>query len=214
MGYVDEFLSLKCSGDVLNIVNPLGTKAQKEITESMAIIKWLKRIAIKEPMKYTLYDLCAGNALTSILAVHLLPIKQAYAVDKRIRKRNWGLAKRFEYLNMDIGKADILSNLFLPCDNNIVISVHPCSKLAERVIGIYLQSQTEHLILMPCCNGSVYHHKEDKKFNEEIPIGIKKKLSKYDLWCWNLARKAKGTFVVDDKVFSPKNGIVLASKEK
>ena len=95
--YLNHFLSLKCSSDVLEVVNPLGNKAAKEITESMAVIKHIKRIAIAEKHKYGLLDLCAGNALTSVLAVHLLPIKGAIAVDKRVRNRKWDMVKRFKY---------------------------------------------------------------------------------------------------------------------
>jgi len=39
MSYLQKFLALRCSGDVLNVVNPLGNKAEKEISESMACLR-------------------------------------------------------------------------------------------------------------------------------------------------------------------------------
>ena len=95
--YLNEFLKLKCCGDILNIVNPVQ-RIEKEISEAMGLLKIIKKIALKDPMKYTLYDFCAGNALISVTAVHLLPIKYAYAIDKRKRNRNWEKVKRFEYV--------------------------------------------------------------------------------------------------------------------
>lgn len=38
--YLDEFLSLKCAGDVLNVCSPIA-RAEKEISEAMAVI-WIR----------------------------------------------------------------------------------------------------------------------------------------------------------------------------
>jgi hypothetical protein len=206
-GYLSQFHNLKCSGDVLNVVNPLGKNSVKEITESMAIIKWLKGIVIKQPMKYILYDLCAGNALTGILAAHLLPVEDVYAVDKRDRNRDWSLCQRFSYVNFDIDSNLVNSDLIYPLQS-IIVSVHPCTRLANRIVDIYLEnSHVEHLIMMPCCEGQ-----KNEVFLNTIPLPIRNKLSRYELWCWQLAEKVGGTFVIDNKVLSSKNGIILASK--
>lgn len=68
--YVSEFLSFKCAGDVLNIVNPVK-RAEKEISESMAIINKLRPLVLADPMKYTLIDMCAGNALANLFNLNL-----------------------------------------------------------------------------------------------------------------------------------------------
>lgn len=200
--YVSEFLSLKCAGDVLNIVSPLGDKAQKEITESMAVVKRLRSISLRKPMEYTLYDLCAGNALTSVIAVHLLPIKHAVAMDKKPRKRQWRLAKRFQYVTKDIYDIDPKYNI---APNSIIIAVHACTDLSNRVINIYLESDASYLILMPCCEG--------KKTLYFPPI-FKEKLGTYLWWSYQLALKAKGRLLVDEKVISPKNALIIARKKE
>ena len=164
--YVKEFLSLKCSGDVLNVVNPLGSKAQKEITESMAIIKKMKGIFLEQPMKLNLYDLCAGNALTSVLSVFLLPVLKAYAYDVKGRNRNWENASRFKYTLSNIYKLD--PSTIGP--DSVIISVHPCSKLAVRVCEIFNESSAKHLFLMPCCVGS---------YKTSFGMPLQKKLGKY-----------------------------------
>ena len=198
--YVSRFLALKCSGDVMNTVAPMGSGTKKEITESMGVIKKLKNLTIKHPMKYTVYDMCAGNALTSVLSVFLLPVKNAIAIDKRPRKRHWENAKRFEYQNKDIYELD-------PTEikpNSIIIAVHPCKNLARRIIDIYKESKASHLILMPCCKGKT----------TPVPYIIKKRIGSYLIWCWQLADKCNGTFVIDNEIISPKNCIITASKKE
>ena len=208
--YQDEFLSLKCAGDVLNVVSPLGNKAKKEISESMAIIKVLRPIILKNPHMYTLYDLCAGNALTSVIAVHLLSLEKAIAIDKRKRKRRWNKIKRFEYTVNNLFELKKLSDARL--EGGIIIAVHPCGKLANEVIRLYNNSPLiSHLILMPCCNGKI-----DSNFANQLnklPKLLRNRINKYELWCWYLASLCKGSMTIDKKVLSPKNIIVTASKK-
>lgn len=204
MEYVTKFLKLRCAGDVLNVVSPLGKNVRKEISETMAIIRYIKPIVMKKPDEYTLYDFCAGNALTSVLSVFLLPVKKAIAVDKEVRKRNWRLAKRFEYWFEDIKE-------FNPKrieENSIIISIHPCSVLAEIVIDIFRKSKAEYLILMPCCYGS---------FELDLPTLLKEKLDAYEEWCLHLYNKCKEfcqkvNLNRDKKCLSPKNIILTAQK--
>jgi len=203
--YTNEFLSMKCSGDVLNIVNPMA-RAEKEITESMSIIKKLRPIALSAPMKYTLIDLCAGNALTSVLAIHLLPFNQAIAVDKRPRTRRWGNADRFIYKQADIHTMPYYS--YAPNDSeSVIISSHACGDLSRRIIEIYNDYPLcKHLIMLPCCVG---------KFQSSIPQALSKKLGRYLLWCHDLWLSAKGhsTISSDNKCLSPCNTIITAHKD-
>ena len=197
--YVEKFLKLRSSGDILNVVHPVN-KMQKEITESMAIIKQLKKVVLKEPMKYTVYDLCAGNALTSVISTFLLPIKKAIAIDILPRKRKWFLAENFEYQTENIYSID--PSTF--DENSIIIGVHTCTSLANRIIELYQKSKAKHLILMPCCVGQVVN---------DYPQIVREKLGKYLLWSWQLSQKANGKFIVDEKMMSPKNAIVIAHKK-
>lgn len=201
--YVSEFLGLRCAGDVLNIVNPLGTKACKEITESMAIIKRLRQIILRRPMKYTVVDLCAGNALTSVLAVFLFPIKKAMAMDKRPRRRHWEMARNFRYIITTIEETIGTVSWPVPA---IVISIHPCKGLAIQVIDLYRRIPAfRHLILMPCCKGGLPKENQVKGL-------VAEKLTAYERWCVGLASMVDGTVVKDKKCLSPCNCIVTASK--
>ena len=98
MSYVKQFMALRCAGDVLDACGPFKN-GEKEINESMAVLQRVRRIVLAEPMKYTLVDLCSGNALTPVLAVHYLPIVKAYAVDINPHERRWDKVRRFEHLH-------------------------------------------------------------------------------------------------------------------
>lgn len=197
--YISKFLSLKCSGDVLNIVNPINN-AEKEISESMAIIKRLKSIILERPRYYNIIDLCAGNALTSIIAIHLLPITTAIAVDKLPRDRNWGAVHRFSYLYQNIHETLTES---LINDRTILISSHPC-KNARRVVELYRSTPAAAMILIPCCEGSL---------KNKYPQLIHEKLGHYLTWCYDLAIDCGGNMIVDSKILSPKNCVIVDRKD-
>lgn len=200
--YITEFLQLRCAPDVLGIVSPLGDKATKEISESMACIKRLKSIALSDPMRYRVLDLCAGNALTSVLAVHMLPVRSAIAIDKRPRGRDWHKAKRFDYWTEIINAWDYRKEI---TEDDILLAVHPC-KTATKIVDIYLGSAASHLVMMPCCEGQVSGF-----FSQTY---LRERLSKYECWCLYLADKVGGRIVSDKYCLSPKNIIVTASKVK
>ena len=203
--YLSKFLSLTCSPDVLLAVNPLNRPA-KEISESMAIIKRVKRFVFDENGEaknpdYTLYDLCAGNALTSVISAHLLPIKNNIAIDQQPRDRHYERVRKFEYRKADIFELE--PDYF--DKGSIIIGVHPCIKLAERVVELYNKSQAEHLVLMPCCQGGI---EKQYGFTKEY-------LGGYLAWCFQLACNSEGGILeVDENVLSPKNGVITASKNK
>ena len=205
--YLDQFFTLQCCGDVINAVTPLN-KAAKEITEAMAVVRRLKPFFLKRPMEVTLVDLAAGNALTTILAAHLLPVKMTYAVDKDPRRRP-GHAKveRFLYLQEDIFRPDwacTLGELDVGC--SVLVSVHPCAALATRIVDLYLATpRAIGLVLMPCCHGP-------QDTPKRIPTAFRQRISGYDAWAWWLAERAGGDLVVDRDVLSPCNAIVVARK--
>ena len=216
-GYLSEFLSLKCVGDVWNVVNPLGTKAQKEITESMAMIHVLRSIVLRRPMELHLIDMCAGNALTSVLAAHLLPIALATAVDKRERKRRWDAVKRFRYIVRDIKEfehVDYRDNTGKYNPHSIIVmAVHPC-KTAPDIVKYFIQSEAaEYLLMMPCCRGGV------DRFVKRFTTLELEKFGRYEQWCLYLAelcRESKGVKVQvyrDKKCISPCNIMIVAEKE-
>lgn len=171
----------------------------------MAIIKRLRPIILKEPKKFVLFDLCAGNALSSLIAVYLLPIINAVAIDKKIRKRNWKLVKRFEYCIRDLYKIKSFN------DTGIIVSVHPCGKLAKEIIRIFNNSpDIKKLIMMPCCIGQIPNNFANQM--NKLPNLLKNKISKYELWCWYLANLCNGEMEQDNKVLSPRNIIITAMK--
>ena len=197
--YMERFLSLRCCGDVLNSVSKMS-RPEKEVSESMAIIKHLKNIVLAKPNKYAVIDLCAGNALTSVLAVHLLPIKYAIAIDKHKRKGEYNRVSRFDYLEGDID----LNYYNINRKDSVWISVHPC-QTAEKIVKLFNKSKAHALIMMPCCHGL-----SDDVFGKSW---LRRKLSEYDLWTYHLAKKIKNAnvkIVTDKYCLSPRNNIIIA----
>lgn len=198
--YVDEFLSMKCCGDVLNVCNPIGKNARKEITETMALIKRVKPLTLHDKGKYNVLDLCAGNALTSVLAVHLLPVDYAIAIDKRPRDRQWNHVKRFQYKLIDIYDIEwntpgAIQKRFINKDT-IIVSSHPCGELARRIVSIYKQSNAKALFMLPCCYG---------KLHRKYPQELFTKMGHDWVWCYDLAQDIGAKLTKDVKCISPRN---------
>ena len=199
--YLNKFLSLDCCGDILNIVTPIS-HAPKEITESMAIIERLRGEVLPDPMKYQILDLCAGNALTSLTSVFLLPVKQAVAVDKKKRNRDYHKANRFRYVELDIFTDEIFN--FID-ENTIIISVHPCRGMAARVVEIYNNSPARSMYLMPCCIG---------KYRIPAKQFLCENMGKYQAWCYYLASLCNGSIdiEIDANCISERNAVLSAHK--
>jgi hypothetical protein len=207
--YVKEFNNLNCNPEILDVVLPVQ-RQRKEITESMAMIKILRKIVLKrKDFQYQIFDFCAGNALTSVIASFLFKNVSCFAIDIRPREREWSKVKNFEYLNSDIRKEDwgLLIKTFKkihPHIKTIIMSVHPCIDLAETILSIHRTSKSNYLILMPCCQG--------KTAGYSLPEVIVKKIGKYLRWCLYLQNKIEGNskLYIDNFCLSPKNAIITA----
>jgi hypothetical protein len=198
--YIDKFLALRCAGDVHNVTFPVQNMA-KEISESMGMINHLRSLVLKEPMRYTLLDLCAGNALTGIIGIHLLPIKAAHAFDiKPHTKRNYQDVKRFTYHQQDInaneGPLPDLMRTLAPTDT-IIIGVHPCGMLATTIINLAFLYQVEHVAVMPCCQSQI------EPWMASVPF-----LSREEKWLMTLASPHKLHIKVDRHIMSPRRYIL------
>jgi len=200
--YLDEFLALKCAGDILNIINPVQSIC-KEISESMSIIKRIRGDLLENKLFYTIYDLCAGNALTSIILAHLLPVKKCIAIDKRERFRKWDRVNKFKYIFDNIFDFNNYD------DNSIVMGIHPCGNLAVRIIDIFNDyKEIKVLYLMPCCVGNMNLNKIQNNLFDQV--------TKYERWCMYLFEliNSKNKSLAHDKyIMSPANIIIKAIKE-
>jgi len=196
--YLKEFLALRCAGDVLNATHPVS-KAAKEITEAMAVVKRLKSWAIQHPMELILWDLCAGNALTGILAAYLLPFKRVIAVDRKRRKRQgYQNVRRWEYRECDV--SEILPEID---SNSILVASHPCGQAAIDICMLYAETDARAMAILPCCVG---------KLQGKFTALEHNRFSRYEQWCLGLARLVGGNCKRDNHVASPANILVWATK--
>ena len=196
MNYIERFLQYKCSGDILNAVNPINHTC-KEISESMAIIQKIKGLTLQNKMELTVLDLCAGNALTSIMSVFMLPVKNAIAIDKKPRERKgYATVNRFEYRQGDIYDFDYVDSK----SGYVIIASHPCEH-ALKIIDLYNQSEAKALCIIPCCR--TQHNYQNAQFLKDSHM------SKYDIWCLYLSSLVPGSKLTKCKnILSPCNNII------
>ena len=205
MKYMDEFLALKCSGDILNTVVPIRN-GSKEISEAMGVRSVVRDFVLnRAPMKYTLLDFCAGNALLGIISAFTLPIKQVISIDHEPRRVRMEYIKKFEYR-----KANILKDKIEIPEDSIICAVHPCKTLAEKIINIYNENENaKKLVIMPCCVDPGYVNKINIKHREYLETTL---MDGYNKWCWYLSRLTDGIMFIDKDVESIKNIIITADK--
>lgn len=199
--YLDRFLKYRCAGDIMNVVGKMS-RPEKEITESMGIIRKAKGLFLESPMKYHVIDMCAGNALTGILSVFTLPVSHATAIDLQKRNGRYDLVNRFNYI-----EGDIMNIRSFIKDTTVIFGVHPCQS-ARLIIDIFNNSDAKALYLLPCCEGS--YSLRGLSFLHE-------KLDSYDLWTYWLAQridaKAEVSITRDEKILSPKNNVISAIRK-
>ena len=204
MNYLERFLRLKCSADVLSILSPFSSGYTKEISEAMCIFGNLKNEIInnKVEQKYNVVELCAGNPLISTLLSFTLhkQIEHCTAIDKKKIVRNYERINNFEYFEHDIYDSLVFKYIN---SNTIIIAIHSCGELSKRIIEIYNKSDARYLFLMPCCEGKMEF--KNKYF-------LKEKLGRYITWCIYLSDLCGGKVKQDNYVISPKNGLIMAKK--
>lgn len=178
------------------------TKVEKEISESMALIRAVRADALAAE-QVTLFDLCSGHGLTGIIAAHLWRNVTVIAVDRNPRCNS--SPQRFREVPTSITTQGWLvqaRELASRC-HNVVVASHPCRALAHRVIATYLSLPgTRTLAMMPCCIGrsSPYPGREL----------ITQKIGRQAAWAAGLAWEAHGDVRQDKLVLSPCNYIVVA----
>ena len=200
--YLDKFAGLKCAADVLDATRPIN-KEDKEITEAMAVVKVLRKFTLKHPGRFTIIDLCAGNALVSVIAAHLLPVKKCIAIDIADRPRPYDRVNNFQYLQADIMTPTLPQWLCMQGSSVILVATHPCSYRASRIIDVYNSTPNAvGLVMVPCCSG----YYPEKRHLEHTFGGY----TSWCLWLWKqLPPNAK--FKIDTHILSPKNCILYHS---
>lgn len=204
MKYVSEFLSLRCATDIIGISYPVQ-RMPKEISEAMAMVRRVRSWALNDPNTYALVDLCSGNGLVPLLTAFTLPIKHNYAVDSKPRDREWDKVRKFSYIHGDIYSNHIQELIENAGDKVILTSCHACKNLASRVVELYQECKNvKKLVLMPCCVGKL-------PFN--VSDDMLKQMGRDNLWALYLNQMAEGRLTKDDAAMSPKNRIIVASKD-
>lgn len=204
MDYVERFLNLKCSTDILDILKPIHSGISKEISEAFSMIRRVKTIIMGKDKKYNILELCAGNPLFSVTSAFLLPVEESVAIDLHIPKREYSKVRKFEYSKFDIFNNNIFDYID---EDTIIVSIHPCNNLAIRITDIYNKSKSQYLFMMPCCVKKQPIIKSNMKF-------IIDELGNYKAWVYYLSTLCHGkiSIVVDNYCLSDRNIVISASK--
>jgi len=198
--YIDRFLTLKCAGDIINILQPISSGTAKEVSEAWTIFKRVRKQVFKaEKGYYNLVELCAGNPVSGLISHFCLPFKWTVSIDKRLIKREYSKIERYSYITKNIYDNDITKYID---DRSIIISSHPCKDLASRIVDIYNTTEAAGLYLLPCCEGAI-----PQFFQKQFLL---KQLGRYYLWSYWLATQCCGKIEIDKKCISPKNCIITA----
>ena len=209
---VSEFLSLECCEDILNVLNPINN-IEKELTESMSVVKEIKSLVMDKSKTFGIIELCAGNSLTSIISLFLYPqVKKVISLDIRMRDRDWDKIDNFNYVFADIYMNSLIHNglideLEREVDEVMMVSIHSCGRLSEQVIRHFNTGNANYLFLNPCCEKGV-----DPK---RMPQVVLDKLGKYLSWAFYLFNKIysdEKKLKQLNKSLSPKNLLIMAKK--
>jgi len=200
--YINQFLTLRCAGDIVNILQPISSGAAKEVSEAWTILKRLRKQVLKaEKGYYNLVEFCAGNPVSGLISHFCLPFSWAVSIDRRVIERNYSKVERYSYIKKDIYDKDITKYIN---DKTLIISSHPCGELAVRIIEIYNKTEAAGLYLIPCCEGTI------PKFSQKQ--FLLEQLGRYHLWSYWLATQCCGKIEIDKKCISPKNCIITTTR--
>jgi len=196
MSYVSEFLNLKCSVDILQIIKPLK-KIDKEISEAYSIIRQIRQIKNRE--NYQIIDFCSGNALVPIISSFLFPeIEKNIAIDKNKLNREYDKINRFKYVKANIYDEGL--NIFLKENINqkcILTSIHACKKLSFKICDIFISNEKfEYLFLMPCCidKNKIIEILGIELFN----IFLELNMDMYDIWSYSIIKYCQKSYIMGE----------------
>lgn len=106
----------------------------------------------------TIIDLCSGNGLSSFAFQFNNLANKSLMIDIRKPKRFEKIKKLFEaydfeynYPIEDINSEDFQLSNFCKLEKSAIVSIHPCSRLGDKVIDIALKSKIP-FALMTCCH--------------------------------------------------------------
>lgn len=203
-----EFKEMSCYTDIFSRFEHMK-HFEKEYSESMSMITYIKNDLLLHPGTINVIDLCAGSALTGVLLAYITPIKHVICFDKFKRKNvNVDNVQRFSFIEGDLYNDSIYE---LIDENTVILGCHLCRDLSYRAVEIYEKSQAYKCVLMPCCHAG----------NENKPIDgwLLEQLGQYGMWCYQIARKidtekSEVRITKAQQCSSPKNNVILAQKRR
>jgi len=137
-----------------NLINT-GFK-EKEIEKARAFISLISPLFKNYTNNGKVIDLCSGNGLASFMFLLNNSRSQSVMYDIKRTNKFARLERLFQDCELDyeFNQQDINEPISLDNRSRVIISIHPCSELADRVIHLGLKSNIPFAV-MTCCHKQV-----------------------------------------------------------
>jgi len=118
----------------------------------------------------TLIDICAGNGLASFIFQYYGFAEKSLMIDIKRPKRFFKLEDLFKKYNLNYSytEKDILKDIEIARGSNVIISIHRCSYLSDKVIDIGLKHQLPFALMTCCHNCKIKDYKLVKKVDKRM----------------------------------------------
>lgn len=130
-------------------------KRKEYFETTITIDKSLKLIKnhFKVKRLHTVYDICSGHGFNALYSVVKNHAKYSVSIERRFPRASYRLQEhynrfrnRVEYREQDIYKNDYSGLEKI----SLILSIHPCRKLAYRVCDIAIKNRLP-IVIVPCC---------------------------------------------------------------
>jgi len=209
--------------------NMRGKSLRKEISESFGALhacqRALAQLGVESGHGVTVFDLCCGKGLESLVLAKSLPQAQVVAVDTNpnMELGHFRHQANLSFLALDVTSASAGSRLAAAAAEKalttaqpaaaplLIVGVHLCGSLSDHAMRLFKEAPgPAALVLLPCC------------FDGRDPsIKRRAKMLRVDphryrclsmLMSLPTSEQEKRELLVDDDIMSEKNSILIATR--
>ena len=128
---------------------------------------------------HTVYDICASHGFNIVYILARNKAKYGTAIDikpSKASQRLWSYYPRLS-ARMNYTQENIYETEYNLEDNSLVLAIHPCRNLCNRVVDISVENNLP-VVISPCCVGKI-----DPFFQ------LFENITHYDKWCLTVGQK-------------------------
>lgn len=174
--YVNDFMKLKCSLDVLPMV--LGTgDISKEISEIMGFWNAIRKNINIHPGDSEVDVFVVGDGNTPRLGAFIACMSRwnVVSIDPRMKNKNWGIKR---LITFSFKFEDVIVNYFSSGKKAIILLPHAHVNAEEVLLKFGTDATERHLISSPCCepNNQLLNKKPEIFYRDTRVLSIENKM--------------------------------------